>query len=99
MFALVVRMKALKGEENAIWSLIRETAKKVRLNEKETLIYDMHYKAGDSTEIMLYERYRDRNAWEAIHMSQPYIRELLAELPRHIEGQRQVEEYEVVESP
>ena len=98
MFALVVRLKAIRGEEKAIQILIRETAEKVRLNEKDTLIYDMHSKAGDSTEIMLYERYRDRNAWEAIHMSQPYIRELLAELPRHVEGQPQVEEYEVVES-
>ncbi|MFO8143492.1 MAG: antibiotic biosynthesis monooxygenase [Dehalococcoidales bacterium] len=98
MFALVVRLKAIKGEEEAIRSLMRETAEKVRRNEKETLIYDMHYKVGDSTEIVLYERYRDKNAWEAIHMSQPYIKELLAELPKHIEGQPQIEEYEVVES-
>lgn len=98
MFALVVRLKAIKGEGEAIRSLIRETAQKVRRNEKGTLIYDMHYKAGDSTEIMLYERYRDRNAWEAIHMSQPYVQELLAELQRHIEGRPEIEEYEVVES-
>ena len=48
-------------------------------------------------EILLYERYRDRKDWEVTHMSKPYIKELLAELPKYIEGDVIREEYELVE--
>ena len=98
MFALVVRFKALKGREKTIELLMRGVTRKVHENEKDTLMYDMHRKIGDSTEILLYERYTNRNAWEVTHMSKPYIKELLDELTKYIEGKPEVEEYEVVEA-
>jgi quinol monooxygenase YgiN len=97
MFALVVRLKAMKGKGKDVERVMREATGKVRQNEKDTLMYDMHRKIGDSTELLLYERYIDRQAWEVTHMSKPYIKELLDELARYIEGKPEVTEYEVVE--
>ena len=98
MFTLVVRLKAIKGKEKAVENLIREVTPKVRQNEKDTLMYDMHRKISDSTEILLYERYTDRIASDVTHMSKPYIKELLDELAKCIDGEPEVEEYEVVET-
>ena len=95
MFTLVVRLKAIKGKEKDIERLMREATEKVRQNEKDTLMYETHLKIGDPTEILLYERYKDRSAWEVTHASKPYIKELLKELPKYIEGDLEVEEYEV----
>jgi len=97
MFALVVRIKAIKSKEDEIERLLREATEKVR-EEKDTLIYDTHRKIGDSTEFLLYERYTDKNAWEKTHMSKTYVKELLQQLSNCMEGEPQVEEYEVVES-
>ena len=96
MFALAVRLRAIKGKERDVERVMRGVTEKVRQNEKDTLMYDMHRKIGDSTEIFLYERYTDRHAWEVTHMSKPYIKELLDELAKYIEGKPEVTEYEVV---
>jgi quinol monooxygenase YgiN len=98
MFTLVVRLKAIKGKEKAVENLIREVTPKVRQNEKDTLMYDMHRKISDSNEILLYERYTDRIASDVTHMSKPYIKKLLNELANYIEGEPEVEEYEVIET-
>jgi len=45
----------------------------------------------------MYERYRNREAWEVTHRSKPYIKELLANLPKYMEGNLEVEQYELVE--
>ena len=96
MFVLVVHLKVKKGKEKDVEHLMREVTEKVRQNEKDTLMYDLHQKVGDSTEMLLYERYTDRNAWEVTHMSKPYIKELLDELAQYIERAPEVAEYEVV---
>ena len=98
MFTLIVRLKAIKGKEKDIERLMREATEKVRQNEKDTIMYEMHRKIGDPTEILLYERYKDRSAWEAVHAAKPYIKELLKELPKYIEGNLEVEEYKLVSS-
>ena len=96
MFALVVRFKARKGKEKELEQLIREMTEKVRKNEKDTLMYDLHRKLGDSTDILLYERYTDKNAWEVTHCSTPYFKALLDAFPQYIEGKSELTEYEVV---
>ena len=86
MFVLVVKFKVIKGKEKELEQLFKIARDKVHKEEKNLLIYDMHHKIGDSAEIMLYERYKDRKDWEVTHRSKPYIKELLAELPKYIEG-------------
>ena len=77
--------------------IFQKAREHVYKEEKNILIYDMHRKIGDPAEILLYERYRDRKDWEITHRSKPYIKELLAELPRYVEGDILRGEYELVE--
>ena len=97
MFVLVVRFRIAKGKEKELEQLFEKARVNVHKEEKDLLIYDMHHKIGDPAEILLYERYRDRKDWEVTHRSKPYIKELLAELPKYIEGDVIREEYELVE--
>ena len=97
MFALVARFKARQGKEKELEQMIREMTEKVRQNEKDTLVYDLHRKIGDATDLLLYERYTDRKAWEVTHCSTPYFKALLDVLSQYIEGEPEVMEYEVVE--
>ena len=97
MFVLVVKFRSAKGKEKELVQLLAKARKKVQEEEENTLIYDLHHKIGDSAEVLLYERYRDKKDWEITHMSKPYIKELLAELPNYTEGDEIVEEFELVE--
>ena len=96
MFVLVVKLRAAKGKEKALEQLLMKAREKVNEEEENTLIYDIHRKIGDSAEIMLYEQYNDKMDWESTHMSKPYIKELLADLPNYIDGSETIEEYELV---
>jgi len=98
MFAILVRFKAIKGKEKAMEDVFRQVIDKVRHNEKDTLLYDMHRRLDDPTEILFYERYTDRNAWEATHCSQPYIKQLLKDLEPYLECEFEVTEYELIEA-
>ena len=97
MFVLVVRFKAAKGKETALEAAFKKAREKVQREEKNLLIYDMHRKIGDPSEIVIYERYKDKKDWEVTHRSKPYIKDLLAELPKYIDGDIKREEYELVE--
>jgi quinol monooxygenase YgiN len=99
MFVLIVRFRAAKGKERALEQLLEKARKQVYAEEENTLIYDLHRRIGDSTEILLYERYRDKKDWEITHMSKPYIKELIAELPGYVDGEVIHEEFDLVESP
>jgi quinol monooxygenase YgiN len=97
MFVLAVKFRVVEGKEKELEKLFRKARERVREEEKNLLIYDMHHKIGDAAEILLYERYRNREDWEITHRSKPYIKELLAELPKYIEGDIVRDEYELVE--
>jgi len=97
MFVLTVKFRVVKGKDKELEQLFGKAREHVREDEKDLLIYDMHRKIGDSAEILIYERYRDRKDWEITHRSKPYIKELLAELPKYIEGDVVRDEYELVE--
>ena len=97
MFVLTVKFRVVKGKEKELERLFGKARENVRKEEKDLLIYDMHRGIGDSNDILIYERYRDRKDWEITHRSKPYIKELLAELPKCIEGDVLRSEYELVE--
>jgi len=97
MFVLAVKLNAVKGKEEKLVQSLRKAIAKVRQNEPDTLMYDMHRKIDNPTEIFLYERYKDKRAWEVTHMSAPYIKELLAELPNYLEADAEVTHYETIE--
>ena len=97
MFVLAVKFNAVKGKAEKLVQSLRKAIAKVRQNEPDTLMYDMHRKIDNPTEIFLYERYKDKRAWEVTHMSAPYIKELLAEFPNYLEADAEVTHYETIE--
>jgi len=97
MFVLAVKFKAAKGKEEELEQLIRKAIVNVRQNEQDTLMYDLHRKIGDPTELYMYERYTGKESWKVTHMSQPYIKEMLAEIPAYLEGEAEVSRYEIIE--
>ena len=97
MFVLAVKCRAAKGKEEELVQLLRKVVAKVRQNEQDTLMFDLHRKIDDPAEVFLYERYKDRQALEVTHLSAPYIKELLAALPDYLEGDAEITEYETVE--
>ena len=97
MFVLAVKLKAAEGKEKELIQLLSEVQAKVRQNEPDTLMYDLHHKIDDPTEVFLYERYKDRQAWEVTHRSASYIKELIAALPNYLEGATKVTQYETIQ--
>jgi quinol monooxygenase YgiN len=97
MFVLAVKLSVIKGKEEELIRLLSEAIVKVRKNEKDTLMYDLHRKIGDPSEMFFYERYSDRQAWEVSHMSKPYIKELIDALPNYLKSDIEITEYETIE--
>ena len=98
MFALIAKFKIKKGKEKDAISLFHGLIENVRRNETDTLIYDMHVSMNDSSEIMMYERYKNRDAWAVTHDSQPYVKALLADLAEYLDGEFELAEYELLET-
>jgi quinol monooxygenase YgiN len=96
MFVLVVRFRVAKGRERALEQLFQKARARAQQEEANLLLYDMHRRIGDATEVLIYERYRDRQDWTKTHRSKPYVKELLSELPQCVEGDIVREEYELV---
>ena len=97
MYVLTVKFKAVKGKEVEVVSLLRKTLAKIRANEKNTLMYDVHQKIGDPTEILLYERYPNKKAWETEHWNQPYIGEMRPAMGKLLVSPPEMTEWEAVE--
>ena len=99
MFVITAKLKAVKGKEKELEKLLRSVISRVHQSdeEKDVVIFDMHRKIGDPSEIFFYERYKDRQAWAVTHMSLPFVKECVAALPNYVEGDIEVTEYELVE--
>ena len=99
MFVITAKLRAAKGKEKELEKLLRSVISQVRQSEeeKDVVIFDMHRKIGDPSEIFFYERYKDRQAWADTHLSLPFVKECIATLPNYIEGDLEVTEYELVE--
>ena len=97
MFVLTAKMRVIKGKEQEFERFLREIVAKVRQNEKDTLLYNLHRKIGDPCEFFFYEQYTNREACQVTHNSAPYIKELLAKAPNFVEGGIELSEYELVE--
>ncbi|MFC2024396.1 putative quinol monooxygenase [Chloroflexota bacterium] len=56
----------------------------------------MHRKIDDPTELLMYERYTNREAWDVTHNSKPYIKELVPKLPDYLASDLEIVEYELI---
>ena len=68
---------AAPGKEEALWNALVSTAAETR-KEAGNICYRLHQVNGKSGEFMIYEQWRDQAALD-YHMSQPYLKELLAD--------------------
>jgi len=97
MVALVVKIKAAQGKEKELEKHLRETSKWIRENEKTTLQFSVLRKAGEPTEFCLFERYKDRDAWQITHRSSTNYQEGRAKTAGLVAGPPEIIEYEVLE--
>jgi quinol monooxygenase YgiN len=83
-FTLIVRVKVKEGAgkqfEESFAKAIVATRK-----EKGNLAYDLNRDTQDPSRYLIYERWKDLAALDA-HLKTPYLKELLAELPKVAEG-------------
>lgn len=70
-------------------SLLQETIAQIHADESDTLLYIPHRDIHDNNRIILYELYRDQNAFE-YHENQPYIKKFLTERQQHLQHNPEV---------
>ena len=93
MFVLTVKMKAKADKLEELKKLFREYVATIRKNEPGNVMFKMHQKLDDPTELFFYEAYKDRPTWADIHMNQPYVAELGKVIPDYLESDMVMEEY------
>ncbi|MER7004894.1 antibiotic biosynthesis monooxygenase [Dactylosporangium sp. NPDC000555] len=88
MFGLLVRFD-LRDEDaaRAFDRLAGETGEAVRSNEPGTLVYTMHHVVDEPLARVVYEVYRDREAFDD-HRRQEHTRRFLAECDRYVASTR-----------
>ena len=84
MFGLFVRFTC-KDEESAVAfdDLVARTGEQIRANEPGTVIYAVHRVDGRPLELVFYELYRDKDAFEE-HESKDYVRAFLSERDQYL---------------
>ena len=98
MFVIAVKLKAIQGKEEQLIEALSKAIAKVRQNEPDTIMYDMHRGIDNPTEIFFYERYKDKQAWEVTHMSAPYIKGLQDEMADLLDDELEIIQYELIEA-
>jgi quinol monooxygenase YgiN len=97
VFVLTAKMKAAKGKEKDLETLLRMVVSQVRTNEKDTVVYNLHRRVDDPSVYFFYEQYKDRQAWEVAHLLTSYSKSFLAALPELLDGEVQVTHYELID--
>ena len=74
MIAGVAKLKAKNGEEAKVEKALRDVLPKVR-EEEGTLLYNLYRAQDDPAMFMVFEKYRDMDAFLQ-HASTPYLKDL-----------------------
>jgi quinol monooxygenase YgiN len=88
---VVAKLKAKSGEETKMADALQAVVSKVE-KEEGTLIYTLHQAQNDSTQFLIYEKYKDAHAFKA-HSSAPYLKELFGILKPLMDGAPEIEMY------
>lgn len=83
-FTLILRIQVKDGMQ-AKFEAAFATARKVTLKEKGCIAYDLNHDGKDSTQYLVYERWKNLADLEA-HIAAPHITSLLAELKELLAG-------------
>ena len=97
MYAITVKLQAVKGKEEELGKYMRDTAARVKENEKDTIFYVALRNMHDSSEFFFYEQYPSKEYWEQVHMKMPYIVEAVEKLPELTIGGMHITEFETMD--
>ncbi len=83
-FTLIVRVKVKEGAGKAFEASFAKAITATR-KEEGNLAYDLNRDTQDPSRYLIYERWKNLAALEA-HLKTPYLKALLAELPKIADG-------------
>lgn len=86
MITVLAKLKAKPGKETILAEGCIALAKEVREKEKGCLMYIPHVSTENPSEIVVFEKYVDRDALTA-HMQSPYFLAAAANFPEILDGQ------------
>ena len=95
MFTLLATLKPKPGNEAEVAEICSQLAKEVLSKEEECLMYIPHVTKNDPTEIVFFEKYKDKEAFKA-HGESVYFQEAAQKFKDLLEGQIQVKFLEEV---
>ncbi len=91
---VVAGLKVKPGKEKELEDAMREMIAKVE-SEEGTLTYVFHRSQHNPGEFLMYEKYRDKAAFDH-HISTPYFKELFGKIGPLLAGAPEMEMYEEV---
>ncbi len=96
MITVVATIKAQPGKEKEIEKALAAMIPQVE-SEEGTLEYVLHRAQNDPLKFLVYEKYRDQEAF-SFHSSTPAIKELFKTVGPLIDGSPSIEMYEIITS-
>lgn len=94
MIAVVAKIKAKAGEEAKVEKALQDVLPKVR-QEEGTLVYTLNRSQSDPTLLMVFEKYKDMDAFMA-HSSTPYLAEMFGIIAPLLDGDLVVDLYDEI---
>ena len=89
MITLLATLKAKPGKEAEVTEICTQLAMEARSKEEGCLMYIPHVAKNDPTEIVFFEKYKDKQALKA-HGESVYFQEAAQKFKGLLEGQIQV---------
>lgn len=95
LLTLLATLKVKPGKEVEVAEICTQLVKEVLAKEKDCLMYIPHVVKNDPTEIVFFEKYKDKEAFKA-HESSAYFQEAAQKFEDLLEGKIQVKFLEEV---
>jgi quinol monooxygenase YgiN len=92
MLVVVAVMKAKAGSEQEMEKALRDMIPMVE-TEEGTMVYTLHRTKKDPQKFLMYEKYRDKEAFK-YHSSTPYFAELFGKIAPLLDGDPAIDIYE-----
>ena len=89
---VVAKLKAVEGEEKKMQEALTDMVSKVE-TEEGTLVYTLHRHKKDPTLFLVYEKYRDKDAFK-YHSSTSHMKQLFSVLQPILAGEPEIDFYD-----
>ncbi len=95
MIVISANLVAKSGKEDELISVMKELVEAVKQNEEGALEYTFHRSKKDPSLFMVYEKYKDGDAFQA-HAGSAHFQAAAGKLKDLLEGGLGIEAYEVI---